>query len=37
MITDFKNSFGYYWDIAINEFMSDNQIGNKLGEWRIGK
>lgn len=36
LITDFKNSFGYAWEIATNKFMSDNHIGNKLGKWRIG-
>lgn len=35
LITNFKNSFGYDWDIATNKFMRDNNIGNKLGLWTI--
>lgn len=34
VITDFKNSFGYDWDIAISEFIREIGARNELGIWQ---
>lgn len=34
LITDFKNSFGYDWDIENGNFLSEIGAYNSLGQWR---
>lgn len=33
VMTNFKNSFGYDWDIAISEYIKKIQAKNKFGIW----